>query len=228
MKVYISKSNNGNPDLLAKVRHELKKIKGIEIIEFKGGKYTNKPLINSDFVVVIPPDEDEFVGKGQYFQIHDCFNHKDSKVEDVVLVVSSGEDKLIKIKNITGIEINDEEDWTWSYGRVNANGAEYSLPTVIHLELDKLNPPVPAEPKEIPLPDDSLCNFCEENLIQTKGVSSNYLCEGSHCDEAQEALREINLNIPDPKEVVHDGTTTSIPLKKEVKPMLACVNLIKK
>ena len=86
MKTYLSKSNHSDPELVAHVRKYLTNL-GHEIVEFTGGEYTNKPLVTSDYLVIVPPAkitpkddntwsyaesaEDYDIGKGQTEQIKD-------------------------------------------------------------------------------------------------------------------------------------------------------------
>jgi hypothetical protein len=76
-KIYLGKSNRANPDVVSRVRSILKKY-DLEILEYKGGRYTDDDLLESDFMIVIP-DMDNIVigdyfinttiGKGLYGQI---------------------------------------------------------------------------------------------------------------------------------------------------------------
>ena len=76
-KVYLAKSNRSNPDVVIRVRQILSKY-NVEVIEFKGGAYSNKQLLTCDYLIIIPDlseyEEDEHMvtfGRGLYDQLHD-------------------------------------------------------------------------------------------------------------------------------------------------------------
>lgn len=53
MKVYLAKSNKANPDVVARVRQTLSNY-NLEIVEFKGGTYSHKQLLECDQMVIVP------------------------------------------------------------------------------------------------------------------------------------------------------------------------------
>ena len=71
-KVYLAKSNQSNPDDVQKVRKILND-SNCEIVEYTGGSFSHKPMLNCDMLVVIPDlnsfDDDNIIGKGLYGQI---------------------------------------------------------------------------------------------------------------------------------------------------------------
>jgi hypothetical protein len=90
MKVYLAKSNRANPDLVARVRQTLSNY-NLEIVEFKGGTYSDKPLLECDQLVVIPEELEEEtvnVGKGLYQQI-DSFSRISDYNSDNITFISS-------------------------------------------------------------------------------------------------------------------------------------------
>jgi hypothetical protein len=71
MKVYLAKSNRANPSDLITVRGELKKLEGIEIVEYSGGTYSHDSLSVCDYLVIVPQSNESpiILGKGLYEQI---------------------------------------------------------------------------------------------------------------------------------------------------------------
>ena len=92
-KVYLAKSNRANPNKVSKIREHLKKF-GFTVVEFKLSAYSNKPLLECDYLVVVPEskgnDDLEFeimkemdidtyvspLGRGLYEQISDFIRVK--------------------------------------------------------------------------------------------------------------------------------------------------------
>lgn len=54
MKIYLAKSNRANPNIVSEVREILKQMPNVEIVEYVGGKYSNQPLIESDYLIIVP------------------------------------------------------------------------------------------------------------------------------------------------------------------------------
>lgn len=71
-KLYFSKSNACNPDMVMKTRNLLTML-DVEVVEYMGGKYSDEPLIDCDILLVLPPGSVHngytTVGFGQYNQI---------------------------------------------------------------------------------------------------------------------------------------------------------------
>jgi hypothetical protein len=53
MKIYLAKSNQANPEDYIKTKNMILS-KGIDVVEYSGGKYSNKELLECDVLVVIP------------------------------------------------------------------------------------------------------------------------------------------------------------------------------
>jgi len=75
--IYLAKSNRANPDVVSAVRTLLKGF-DVDIVEYKGGGYSHKPLLGCEMLIVVPElsddldnDDDEYldVGKGLFEQI---------------------------------------------------------------------------------------------------------------------------------------------------------------
>ncbi len=88
-KVYLAKSNKANPDHIIAVRSLLSKF-DVEVVEYTGGVYDNRPLLNSDLLVVLPeisqikthPRNFGYtvpIGKGLYDQILVFAEHQADK-----------------------------------------------------------------------------------------------------------------------------------------------------
>ena len=73
-KVYLAKSNKSNPNVVSRVRQTLSDY-DVEIVEFTGGSYSHKPMVDCDFLVVVPElseswcEDGVIVGKGLYEQL---------------------------------------------------------------------------------------------------------------------------------------------------------------
>lgn len=67
VKLYISKSKSGNFDELVRIKNYLSNY-DIEVCEFIGGKYTFDILDSCNQLLIVPPNEDGLVGKGQYVE----------------------------------------------------------------------------------------------------------------------------------------------------------------
>lgn len=90
MKVYLAKSNRANPNLVARVRQTLSNY-NLEIVEFKGGTYSHKPLLECEQLVVVPEElgvDSVNVGKGLMEQIQ-AFSRKSLHNSDNVIFISS-------------------------------------------------------------------------------------------------------------------------------------------
>lgn len=132
-KVYLAKSNRSNPTHVSRVRAELEKY-NLEIVEYSGGSYSNKPLLNSDYLVVIPDlsnydfdyhinneykndyDESEnfiILGKGLYNQISE-FRAK-NKVKKILVLKYIDENDMF-FSHPCDMDIEDSNDYiTYGY-----------------------------------------------------------------------------------------------------------------
>jgi len=100
-KVYLAKSNRSNPDDVQKVRGVLND-NNCEIVEFKGGSFSHKAMLECDMLVVVP-DLNEYikddggcdtvaVGKGLYEQVQVFKQEKDDTPIYIVRDTSKGWD----------------------------------------------------------------------------------------------------------------------------------------
>ena len=115
-KVYLAKSNRSNPNLVLKVRELLSKF-DIEIIEFTGGEYTHKPLLECDYLIVIPElpkdnldfeVENVIIGNGLFSQINVFYSYLEDDEYRKVIIIS---DEYLQIKNIREIKILDSNNY---------------------------------------------------------------------------------------------------------------------
>lgn len=106
-KVYLAKSNRANPDVVSRVRQTLSELQ-IQIVEFTGGEFSHKPMMECERLVVVPDlGRDEIViGKGLYDQIIKFGNDKNF---DKIFVISN--EKLV-IKDIDDLDVIDYDDYT--------------------------------------------------------------------------------------------------------------------
>lgn len=109
-KVYLAKSNLSDPMLVQEVRLYLKQF-DVEIIEFKGGTYTNGPLMLCHELIIIPANPNQeyslyTIGKGLYQQIKDFEYGKD--LDDtyplVVTYCRNGKFQFSGISNLVPIK----------------------------------------------------------------------------------------------------------------------------
>jgi len=148
IKIYLAKSNEANTDLVASVRQLFRSLDYVELVEFKGGTYTNVPLLNSDYLFVIPSTDSDVcddggelyrlvVGKGLYTQLRD-FNLNQSFINKTFILDSSIIDKitvfdkcLYSFKRLDEAS-RDENDWT-NYGDILVKKNMYTLDSVLSI-----------------------------------------------------------------------------------------------
>lgn len=130
-KVYLAKSNRSNPTHVSRVRAELEKY-DVEIVEYTGGKYSNKPLLKCDYLVVIPDlsgydfnyhlkneneywyeEDDICLGKGLYNQISE-FTEKQGD-DKSVMIIKYVDDVDIFYSYVKDTNLNDVDDYI-NYG----------------------------------------------------------------------------------------------------------------
>lgn len=116
-KVYLAKSNLVNTGRLNRVREYLQDF-DIEIIEFKGGQYSNKPLLQCEYLVIVPEslqNKRNNIDKGLTCQIDD-FSVKDGNMDKIVMVgaIIKGTPYLYPIVELDAVTI----DWQSNYSNV--------------------------------------------------------------------------------------------------------------
>ena len=119
-KVYLAKSNRANPDHVMAVRETLNRF-DVEIVEFKGGAYTHKPLLACDMLIVVPEfdeDNDEEnqewvnIGKGLHEQIEAFRRNVSSNKCDMLIVnyYHRGTNS-IGLGSFNDLDVADEDDY---------------------------------------------------------------------------------------------------------------------
>ena len=107
-KVYLAKSNKSNPNVVSRVRQTLSDY-DVDIVEYTGGSYSHRPMVDCDFLVVVPElceswcEDGVIVGKGLYEQLTAWQDNNDSS--DILFIVdehlSVGEIYDINVVNYT-------------------------------------------------------------------------------------------------------------------------------
>lgn len=73
-KIYFAKSNRANPNTVMAVRALLES-HDVEIVEYKGGHFSHQPMLDCDYLVVLPEHDESYgdeelpLGKGLHEQI---------------------------------------------------------------------------------------------------------------------------------------------------------------
>jgi hypothetical protein len=115
-KVYLAKSNRANPDVVSSVRQTLSKY-DVEVVEFKGGAYSHKQLLECDVMVIVPAtdtlwrEEGIILGKGLYEQLQAFEQHSD--IGDVMMVC----DAELTVGEINSYWVENDDDYI-DYGLV--------------------------------------------------------------------------------------------------------------
>lgn len=118
-KIYLAKSNRANPEHLMMVRKTLGNF-DVEVVEFKGGAYSHKALLNCDMLIILPElDDDEdtdcFIeelplGKGlheQYFAFKANTNNKC----DILIIDGCNDGYGASVNTIDDIDFADGDDY---------------------------------------------------------------------------------------------------------------------
>lgn len=122
-KVYLAKSNKANPDVVSRVRQDLSKF-DVEIVEFSGGTYTHKPLLECNLLIVVPDlTNDNIIGKGLYEQIN-LFSEKNN-FEDVLVVTNFSKNQIF-VDLIEDLYVDDSNDYV-NYGVLSVSGGKENL-----------------------------------------------------------------------------------------------------
>ena len=115
-KVYLAKSNRANPDVVSSVRQTLSKY-DVEVVEFKGGTYSHKQLLECDIMVIVPAtdtiwdEEGIILGKGLYEQLEAFEQHSD--IGNVMIVCN----EQLTVGEINSYWVENEKDYI-EYGLV--------------------------------------------------------------------------------------------------------------
>lgn len=118
-KVYLAKSNKSNPNVVSRVRQTLSEY-DVEIVEYTGGAFSHKAMLDCDFLVVVPvlceswSEDGVTVGKGLYEQLIVWEENKSS--DDVSIIL----DEDLLVGQINDMNIMDSTDYI-EYGVIEFN-----------------------------------------------------------------------------------------------------------
>ncbi len=102
IKVYLGKSNYTDKEKVDKVRDELLE-RNVKVLEYIGGKYTDKDLLESDYLVIVPDNEDKEIGRGLYAQIG---TFRKEKPNNLIVYYQQGKYYPVDVVGTTG-----KNDW---------------------------------------------------------------------------------------------------------------------
>lgn len=132
-RVYLSKSNMSNPDILFLVRSILSRF-DIIVNEFTGGSYSHDQIKGANYLLLLPPDIDypdaeqgTAVGRGQYEQVKYAL---DNDIEILIINDIIEEDGFYKIliSDVMDVELNrNAMDWRSNYAWVEHNSLNIEL-----------------------------------------------------------------------------------------------------
>lgn len=135
-KLYLSKAVEADPNVCQKVKQLLTQL-DLDIVEFRGGTYSNRELLECDYLLIIPPlqakgdnidedgDECDYlykIAKGQYSQITEFKSLK--KDNDSIFIVSTNwgafndglyNQNIISVDGFDSISILDSKIFTKGY-----------------------------------------------------------------------------------------------------------------
>lgn len=139
LKVYLAKSNECNPEVVAQVRAHLKTY-NIDIVEFTGGMYSDKSLRDSEYLIVVPSltdiqITDYEIGKGLYTQIDTFSTNYDTYVKseksgscvlsEYIYIVSNTDPCLFAELEL--MTLTDKNNWR-KYGEIYTGHRMTELP----------------------------------------------------------------------------------------------------
>lgn len=119
VKIYLAKSNKANPDDVMRVRQLLSKYP-IEIVEYSGGTYSNKPLKDCQFLIIVPCMENVeenwgeitvTIGKGLHDQITYFESLNNGCEINNILVLSDTSDGDLTFSFYEDMDVCDSENY---------------------------------------------------------------------------------------------------------------------
>ena len=117
-KIYLAKSNRANPDDVSRIRSIIQKYPNdVELVEFKGGAYSHKSLMECDVLVVVPDltnfesceDDCIPIGKGLHEQIEQFSRIKPNKCD--ILIVDTVTECWNSVMPLYDLEVADTDDY---------------------------------------------------------------------------------------------------------------------
>ena len=135
-KIYLAKSNRANPDDVANVRNFLAKYSDtVRVVEYTGGKFSHKDMLNCELLVVVPDlsdysPYDNFVGvgKGLHEQI-EAFQSQSAGDNDEypeILIVMETSELEMDVRAFDGLDIDDSDDYV-NYSAVSFDEEEMTF-----------------------------------------------------------------------------------------------------
>lgn len=116
-KIYFAKSNKANPDHIILVREILSRF-DVEVVEYKGGAYSHKPLLECDMLVVLPDltenedyESEVALGKGLYDQMNAFNSTSKNKCDLFVINYIHEGTKEVGYGDIEEIDCADPDDY---------------------------------------------------------------------------------------------------------------------
>ena len=117
-KIYFAKSNKANPDHIILVREILARF-DVEVVEYKGGAYSHKPLLACDMLVVLPDltenkdlnESEVALGKGLYDQMNAFKTTSKNKCDLFVINYIHEGTKEVGYGDIEEIDCADPDDY---------------------------------------------------------------------------------------------------------------------
>lgn len=161
MKVYLSKSNASDPDVVAYVRKRLTQL-GVTIVEFHGGPYDKRSVLEAEYLVIVPPARtlgnkekygDEWiwnygssqagsydVGRGQHDQIEMFRDHRSSDkilLVEEVKIAGSGQSTTVDlyVDEYSDIDVEDI-NWEERYSYVSMEGNTQLIEDALDIDPD--------------------------------------------------------------------------------------------
>jgi hypothetical protein len=122
-KIYLAKSNKSNPDDVMRVRQVLSSNYDVEIVEFKGGNYSHKPLLDCEILLVLPDlsGVEQYDNTGEVYEITVPFGKglheqiqafaSENYSNNQTYVIYEVREQYISIGRIEDTEPADSDDW---------------------------------------------------------------------------------------------------------------------
>lgn len=125
-KIYFAKSNRANPNHVILVREILSRF-DVDVVEYSGGAYSHKPLLECDMLIVLPDLTDTLnsetevaLGKGLFEQIN-AFQKHNPKKSDLFIINDVDLDYgAVGYGDVEDMDCADEDDYV-NYGVIIFN-----------------------------------------------------------------------------------------------------------
>lgn len=129
-KIYFAKSNKSNPDDVLRIRKLLSSY-DVEVVEYSGGSYSNKPLSECAYLIVLPDlttIEDEYInlGKGLHQQIEYFSNRLSVTENNRIVIIKNTDSGDIICDGLDYLDVVDTDDYI-NYSVAVVNNDEFNL-----------------------------------------------------------------------------------------------------